>query len=48
MKKEKAELDTKIKTMNFRVKKTDEILQKDDQAALKRHRASLDSVVLRP
>ena len=45
MKKEIAELDTKIKTWNFRVKKTDEILQKGDRAALERHRASLESVV---
>ena len=30
MGKEKAELDAKIKTLNFRVKKTDEVLQKDD------------------
>ena len=45
MGKEKAELDAKIKTLNFRVKKTDEVLQKDDRAALERHRASLESVV---
>lgn len=45
MEKEKAELNAKIKTLNFRVKKTDEILQKDDRAALERHRASLESVV---
>lgn len=45
MGKEKAELDAKIKTLNFRVKKTDKVLQKDDRAALERHRASLDSVV---
>ena len=45
MGKEKAELGAKIKTLNFRVKKTDEVLQKDDRAALERHRASLESVV---
>jgi len=45
MKKEIAELDAKIKTLNFRVKKTDEILQKDDRATLERHRASPESVV---
>ena len=45
MGKEKAELDAKIKTLNFRVKKTDKVLQKDDRAALERHRASLESVV---
>ena len=45
MGKEKAELDAKIKTLNFRVKKTDEVLQKDDRTALERHRASLESVV---
>ena len=45
MEKEKAELNAKIKTLNFRVKKTDEILQKDDRAALERHRVSLGSVV---
>ena len=45
MGKEKAELDAKIKTLNFRVKKTDKVLQKDDRAAVERHRASLESVV---
>ena len=45
MENEKAELNAKIKTLNFRVKKTDKILQKDDRAALERHRASLESVV---
>ena len=45
MEKEKAELNAKIKTLNFRVKQTDEILQKDDRAALERHRTSLESVV---
>ena len=30
MEKEEAELNAKIKTLNFRVKKTDEMLQKDD------------------
>ena len=34
-----------IKTLNFRVKKTDEILQKDDRTAMERHRASLESAV---
>ena len=43
--KEKAELSVKIKTLNFRVQKTDEILQKDDRAAMKRHRASLERAV---
>ena len=33
MEKEKAEIKAKIKTLNFRVKKTDEILQKDDRTA---------------
>lgn len=45
MGKEKAELDAKIKMLNFRVKKTDKVLQKDDRAAVERHRASLESVV---
>ena len=45
MEKEKAELKAKIKTLRFRVKKPDEILQKDDRVALERHRASLESVV---
>ena len=45
MEKELAELNAKIKTLSFRVKKTSEILQKDDRAALERHRASLESVV---
>lgn len=45
MEKEEAELNAKIKTLRFRVKKTDEILQKDDRVALERHRTSLQSVV---
>ena len=45
MEKELAELNAKIKTLSFRVKKTNEILQKDDRAELERHRASLESVV---
>jgi len=45
MEKELAELNAKIKTLSLRVKKTNEVLQKDDRAALERHRASLESVV---
>ena len=45
MEKEKAELNAKIETLNFRVKKTNEIVEKDDRAAMERHRASLESVV---
>ena len=40
-----AERVWKRKKPDFRVKKTDEILQKDDLVALERHRASLESVV---
>ena len=36
MEKQQTELNGKIKTLSFRVKKTDEILQKDDQVALER------------
>ncbi|PFX26524.1 hypothetical protein AWC38_SpisGene8801 [Stylophora pistillata] len=45
MEKEVADLNANIKTLRFRVKKTDEILQKDYRAALERHRTSLESVV---
>ena len=45
MENEEAELNTKIKTLKFRLQKTDEILQKDDRAALEKHRASFESVV---
>ncbi|PFX12136.1 hypothetical protein AWC38_SpisGene23954 [Stylophora pistillata] len=45
MEKEEAELNAKIKTLKFWVKKTDEILQKDNRAALERHRTSLEIVV---
>lgn len=45
MEKEEAELNAKIKTLRFRVKKTEEILQKGDRAASERHRAPLESVV---
>ena len=45
MEKQLADLDGKIRTLNFRVKKTDEILQKDDRVALERHKTSLESMV---
>ena len=44
MDKQLADLDGKIRTLNLRVKKTDEILQKDDRVALERHKTSLESM----
>ena len=44
MDKQLADLDGKIRTLNFRVKKTDEILQKDDRVALERHKTLLESM----
>ena len=38
MEKQLTDLDGKIKALNFRVKKTDEILQKDDRVALERQK----------
>ena len=45
MEKQQTELNGKIKTLSFRVKKTDEILQKDDRVALERQKTSLESMV---
>ena len=42
---QQTELNGKIKTLSFRVKKTDEILQKDDRVALERQKTSLESMV---
>jgi len=38
MEKQQTELNGKIETLSFRVKKTDEILQKDDRVALERQK----------
>ena len=40
-----ADLNGKIKTLSFRVKKTDEVLKKDDLKASERHRTSLETMV---
>ena len=45
MEKQQTELNGKIKTLSFRVKKTDEILQKDDRVALERQKTLLEGMV---
>ena len=45
MEKQQADLDHKIRTLNFTVKKKDEILPKDDRLALERHKIMLESMV---
>ena len=40
-----ADLNGKIKTLTFRLKKTDEVLKKDDRKASERHRTSLETMV---
>ena len=39
-----SELNAKLKTLNFRIKKTDEIIAKCDKEALERHKASVANV----
>ena len=45
MKTQIADLNWKIKTLSFRVKKTDEVLKKDDLKASERHRTSPETMV---
>ena len=39
-----AELNSKIKTLSFRLGKTDEIIEKSDEEALKRHKTSITNI----
>ena len=43
MEKAIAELSSKIKILNFRLAKTDELIEKSDKEALTRHKASIDN-----
>ena len=40
-----AELEGKVKTLNFRLKKTGDVLNKDDRAAFERHKVSVEALV---
>ena len=44
MEKAIAELNSKIKTLSFRLGKTDEIIEKSDEEALKRHKTSITNI----
>ena len=43
MEKAIADLSGRIKILNFRLAKTDEIIERSDKEALKRHKASIDN-----
>ena len=40
-----AELEGKVKTLNLRLKKTGDVLKKDDRAAFERHKVSVEALV---
>ena len=39
-----SELNAKLKTLSFRIKKTDEIIAKSDKEALERHKVSVANI----
>ena len=43
MDKQIAELEGKLKTLNFRLKKTGDVLKKDDRTAFERHKVSVEA-----
>ncbi len=45
LKKQITELETKLKALNFRIKRCDEILQKGEKAAVERQRDSIQAIV---
>ena len=45
MEKAIADRSSKVKTLNFRLAKTDEIIEKSDKEALNRHILSIDNIV---
>ena len=46
MKKQQSEMDAKLKALNFRLKRCDEVLGNEDRAAVGRHRESITTIVL--
>lgn len=40
-----AELEGKVKTLNFRLKKTGDVLKKDDRTAFERYKVSVKALV---
>ena len=44
MEKQLTELNAKLKTLHFRVKKTDEIIERNDREAAERQKTSLDNI----
>ena len=40
-----AELEGKLKTLNFRLKKTGDVLKKDDRTAFERHKVSVEALM---
>ena len=40
-----AELEGKVKTLNFRLKKTGDVLKKDDRTAFERHKVSVEALM---
>ena len=45
MKKQQSEMDAKLKALNFRLKRCDEVLGNEDRAAVDRHRESITTIV---
>ena len=46
MDKQIAELEGKLKTLNFRLKKTGNVSKKDDRTAFERHKVSVEALVM--
>ena len=45
MEKAIADLSSKVKTLNFRLAKTDKLIEESDKEALNRHKLSIDNIV---
>ena len=45
MKKQQTEMDAKLKALNFRIKRSEEVLGNGDRAAVERHRESITTIV---